>query len=132
MGLLVPKPHTFRDSHVLIYSLNTRPLILHKNDVIWDYNFEMAHMKLLYLLRAEYIAATLNANLRKAIHIIAIYIPSTLSLSMFIIHLQKFLDLMPISCPTIIIDDFNINMYDHNSTQPNELQSFMDQWNFNF
>jgi hypothetical protein len=35
---------------------------------------------------------------------------------------------MLISCPTIIIDDFNINMLDQNSTQPNELQSFMDQY----
>jgi hypothetical protein len=28
----------------------------------------------------------------------------------------------------IIIGDFNINMLDQNSTQPNELQSFMDQY----
>jgi exonuclease III len=181
MGLLVPKPHTFSDSHVLIYSINTRSLILHKNDVFSDYNLKMAHIlcfnethfntltsnntslntdtrthsmisvngqngiMIIYdnsttlsshetftSLGVEYIAATLNANIRKAIDIIAIYIPSTLSLSMFIIHLQKFLDLMPISCRTIIIGDFNINMYDHNSTQPNELQSYMDQWNFNF
>jgi hypothetical protein len=79
-------------------------------------------------LGVEYIAATFNANTRKAIHIIAIYIPSTLSLSMFIIHLQKFLDLMPISCPMIIVGNFNIDMFDQNSTQPNELQSFMDQY----
>jgi hypothetical protein len=78
-------------------------------------------------LGVEYVAITFNANIRKAIHIIAIY-KSTLSLSMFIIHLQKFLDLMPISCPMIIIGDFNIDMFDQNSTQPNELQSFMDQY----
>jgi len=30
--VLVPKPHTFRDSHVLIYSFNTKSLFLHKND----------------------------------------------------------------------------------------------------
>jgi hypothetical protein len=36
------------------------------------------------------------------------------------------LDLMPISCPIIIIGDFNINMFDQNWTQPNELQRFMD------
>jgi hypothetical protein len=72
-------------------------------------------------LGAEYIATTFNANTRKAIHIITIYKPSTLSLSMFIIHLQKFLNLMPISCPMIIISDFNINIFDQNSTQPNEL-----------
>jgi hypothetical protein len=35
---------------------------------------------------------------------------------------------MSISCPMIIIDDFNINMFDQNSTQPNELQNFMDQY----
>jgi hypothetical protein len=35
---------------------------------------------------------------------------------------------MPISCPTLIIDDFNISVFDQNSTQPNELQSFMDQY----
>jgi hypothetical protein len=28
----------------------------------------------------------------------------------------------------IIIGSFNINMLDQNSTQPNELQSFMDQY----
>jgi hypothetical protein len=72
-------------------------------------------------LKAEYIATTFNANTKKAIHIIAIYRPSTLSLSMFIIHLQMFLDLMPISCFTIIIGDFNVDMLDQNSTQPNEL-----------
>jgi len=35
---------------------------------------------------------------------------------------------MPISCPMIIIGCFNINMLDQNSTQLNELQSFMDQY----
>ncbi len=58
---------------------------------------------------------------KKVIHIITIYRPSTLSLSMFIIHLQMFLDLMPISCLTIIIGNFNVDMLDQNSTQPNEL-----------
>jgi hypothetical protein len=28
----------------------------------------------------------------------------------------------------IIIGDFNIDMFDQNLTQPNELQSFMDQY----
>ncbi len=38
-------------------------------------------------LRAKYIVATFNANIRKAIHIITLCKPSTLSLSMFISHL---------------------------------------------
>jgi len=175
--VLVPKPHTFRDSYVLFYFLNTKSLFLHKIDVFLDYNFKIAHIlcfnethfktltfnkrslnidtrthsmisvngwngtMIIYdnfttlsshetftSLRAKYIVATFTTNTRKAIHIIAIYKPSTLSLSMFIIHLQIFLDLMPISHPMIIIGDFNINIFDQNSTQPNELQSFMDQY----
>jgi hypothetical protein len=173
---IVPNPHTFCDSHVLIYSFNTRSLPLHKNDIFSDYNFKTTHISCLNethfntlmsnnpslnidmrthsiinvngwnftmiiydnfttlsshetftSLRTKYIVATFNGNTRKVIHLIATYKPSTLSLSMFIICLQKFLDRMPISCPTIIIDNFNINMIDQSLTQPNELQSFMDQ-----
>ncbi len=171
------KPHTFCDSHVLIYSLNTRSLLLHKNDVFSYYNLITAHIlcfnethfntltsnntslnidtrthsminvngwtgtMIIYdnfttlsshetftYLGAKYIATTFNANTRNVIHIIIIYKPLTLSLLMFIIHLQKFLELMPISCPIIIISDFHINMFDQISTQSNELQSFMDQY----
>jgi hypothetical protein len=32
------------------------------------------------------------------------------------------------SYPIVIIDDFNIDMLDENSIQPNELQNFMDQY----
>jgi hypothetical protein len=95
--------------------------------IIYDNLTTLSSYETFTSLGAEYIAATFHTNTRKVIHIITIYIPSTLSLSM-LIHLQKFLDLMPISCPTIIIDDFNINMFDQNSTQPNELHSFMDQY----
>jgi hypothetical protein len=42
--VLVPKPHTFCYLHVLIYSFNTRSLLLHKNDVFLDYNFKTAHI----------------------------------------------------------------------------------------
>ncbi len=96
--------------------------------IIYDNFTTLSSHKTFTFLGVKYIATTFNANTRKAIHTITIYKPSTLFLSMFIIHLQKFLDLMPISCPTIIIGDFNINMFDQNSTQPNELKSFMDQY----
>ncbi len=96
--------------------------------IIYDNFTTLSSHETFTSLGVEYIGATFNANKRKAIHIITIYKPSTLSLSMFKIHLQKFLDLMTIACPTIIIGDFNINMFDQNSTQANELQRFMDQY----
>jgi hypothetical protein len=75
--------------------------------IIYDNFTTLSSHEAFTCLGIEYITTTFNANTRKAIHI-AIYIPSTLSLSMFTFHLQKFLNLMSISCPTIIIGDFNI------------------------
>ncbi len=40
--VLIPKPHTFCNSHVFIYSLNTRSLPLHINDV--DYNLKTSYI----------------------------------------------------------------------------------------
>jgi len=42
--VLLPKPHTFHDSHVLIYFLNIRSLPLRKNDVFLDYNLKTIHI----------------------------------------------------------------------------------------
>ncbi len=72
--------------------------------------------------------ATFNVNTRKTIHVIAIYKSLTLNLSMFLVHLQQFLDVMPTSCPIVIIGYFNIDMFDQNSTQPNELQTYLDHY----
>jgi hypothetical protein len=44
MGCTCPQTHTFRDSHVIIYSLNTISLLLHKNDVFSYYNLKTTHI----------------------------------------------------------------------------------------
>jgi len=89
--------------------------------IIYDNFITLSSQETFTSLGIEYIAATLNANTRKAIHIVTICKPSILSSSMFIIHLQKFLDLMSISCSMIIIHDFNIDIFDQNSTQSNAI-----------
>jgi len=56
--------------------------------IIYDNFTTLSSHETFTSLGVEYIVATFNANTRKIIHIITIYKPSTLSLSMFIIHLQ--------------------------------------------
>jgi hypothetical protein len=79
--------------------------------IIYDNFTTLSSHETVTSLGVEYIATTFNAYTRKAIHIVAIYRFSTLSLSMFVIHLRRILDLMPISCPMIIIGNFNIDMF---------------------
>jgi hypothetical protein len=47
---------------------------------------------------------------------------------MFLVHLQQFLDVIPTSCPIVIIGHFNIDMFDQNSTEPNEFQTYLDHY----
>jgi len=61
---------------------------------------------------------------KKVIHVIAMHKSSTSLFSTFINQLQKLLDVMPTYCPTIIMGDFNIDMFDQNSTQPNEIKFY--------
>jgi hypothetical protein len=39
---------------------------------------------------------------------------------------------MPTYYPTVIMGDFNIDMFDRNSIQPNELKIFMNQYLMEF
>ncbi len=51
-----------------------------------------------------------------------------MSFSIFINQLQKLLNLMLTYFLVIIMGDFNIDMFDQNSTQPNELKFFMNHY----
>ncbi len=41
---------------------------------------------------------------------------------------SKILGVVPTSCPIVIIGDFNIDTFDQNLTQPNELQTYLDYY----
>jgi hypothetical protein len=94
--------------------------------VIYDKFPTLSSHETFTILGVEFIIATFNVNTRRAIHVIAIYIPSTLLLPTFINRLQKLLDVMPTYYPTLIMGDFNIDMFDQNSIQPNELKFFLN------
>ncbi len=95
------------------------------HDNIWQITTLSSH-ETFTILRIEFITTTFNTTTIKVVHVIAIYKPSTLLFSTFINQLQKRLDVMPTFCPTVIMGDFNIDMFDENSTQPNELKFFYE------
>jgi endonuclease/exonuclease/phosphatase family metal-dependent hydrolase len=90
--------------------------------IIYDKFTTLSSHETFIILRAEIITTTFNTNTKKTIHIIAIHKPSTLLVSTFINQLQKLLNLMSTYCPTVVMDDFNIDMLGQNSTQPHELK----------
>jgi hypothetical protein len=95
------------------------------NDIIWQIH-NIVITQNIYYLGAKFIITTFNINTRKVIHVIAIYKHSILLFSTFINQLEKILDLLLTCCPTVIIDDFSIDMFNQNSTQPNKVKNFMN------
>jgi endonuclease/exonuclease/phosphatase family metal-dependent hydrolase len=63
-------------------------------------------------LKIEFITITFSTNTKKTIHVIIMYKPSTMLVSIFMNQLQKLLNLMLTYYPTIIMGDFNIDMFD--------------------
>jgi len=91
--------------------------------IIYDKFTTLSSHETFINLKIEFIT-----NTKKTIHVIAIYKPSTILFSTFINQLQKLLNLMLTYYPTIIMGDFNTDMFDQNSTQPNELKFFMNHY----
>jgi hypothetical protein len=94
--------------------------------IIYDKFTTLSSHETFTILGVEFFIAIFNTNIRKAIHIITMYKPSTLLLSTFINQLQKLLNLMPTYCVAVIMGDLNIDMFDQNLTQSNELKFFMN------
>jgi endonuclease/exonuclease/phosphatase family metal-dependent hydrolase len=80
--------------------------------IIHDKFTTLSSQETFTILGAGFITTTFNANTRKAIHVTFIYKLSTLLFLTFINQLQKLLDLMPTYCLTIIMGDFNIDMFE--------------------
>jgi hypothetical protein len=69
-------------------------------------------------LKIEFITITFSTNTKKKpIHVKAIYKPSIMLFSIFINQLQKLLNLMLTYFLAIIMGDFNIDMFDLNTTK---------------
>jgi hypothetical protein len=96
--------------------------------IIYDKFTTLSSHETFTILGVEFIIAIFNTNIKKAIHIVTIYKPSILLLSTFINQLQKLLNLMPTYCVAIIMGDLNIDMFDQNLTQPNELKNFINYY----
>jgi endonuclease/exonuclease/phosphatase family metal-dependent hydrolase len=94
--------------------------------ILYDKFTTLSSHETFIILGAEFIITTFNTNTIKAIHVIAIYKLSILLFSTFINQLEKLLDLLLTYCPTVIMDDFNTDMFNQNSTQPNKLKIFMN------
>jgi hypothetical protein len=115
---------------LLIQKKNSSINTYAQNDtmILYDKLTTLSSHETFTILGPKFIITTFNTNTRKVIHVIAIYKHSILLFPTFINKLEKLLDLLLTYCPTIIMDIFNIDMFNQNSIQLNKLIIFMNHY----
>jgi hypothetical protein len=83
---------------------NQGTMILYDRTIIFDSSESITHFG------AKFIVATFNKNTHRAIHIIVVYKPPSLSLTTFCSTFQKLISNSSTICPTIILSDFNVDV----------------------
>jgi len=81
---------------------------------------------------SEFIEATFNASTQSAIHVITVYRSHSTSRSMFLRTIKELISEAPLTCPILILGDFNIDLY-MNKTKDNNSQQLiqiMSEHNF--
>ncbi len=134
MSTICPKAFQFKYHFFYWFKKNSSINTYAQNDtmILYDKFTTLSSHETFTILGPEFIITTFNTNTRKVIHVMAIYKHSILLFSTFINQLEKLLDLLLTYCPTITMDEFNIDMFNQNSTQLNKLIFLWTiiQWNF--
>jgi hypothetical protein len=94
--------------------------------LLYDITIIFHSSKLITNCRAKFIVATFNENTHQAIHIIAIYKPPFLSLTTFLSTIEKLVSNSSTICPTIILDDFNVDILQKQTSKATHLFQFMN------
>jgi len=77
----------------------------------------------------EFLIVFFNENPQQTLYIIAIYKPPQMNVNFFIYILENIVMKILTNCPTIIIEDFNINLFT-NTIESSTLKNYMNTHNF--
>lgn len=101
--------------------------------IVYDHYTILTLHETFTTLGVEYIATIFDGNTSKIIHVIVVYKPPTLLLSAFIIHLQKFKDVMQLLVQQSQLGTSTLTCF--NKTQHNQMNFIVlctiMQWNSN-
>jgi exonuclease III len=78
--------------------------------LLYDRNIVLDSCECVIMSRSKFLATSFNTNTCRAIHIIAIYKPPSLSLTIFLSTLRKLISKSSTICPIVVLGDFNVDV----------------------
>jgi exonuclease III len=79
--------------------------------LLYDKNIVLNSCEFVTMSRSKFIVASFNTNTHQTIHIIVIYKPPSLSLTIFLSTLQELISKSPTNCPIVALGDFNVDVF---------------------
>jgi hypothetical protein len=93
--------------------------------LLYDRNIVLASCEFVTMSKLELIYASFNINTCQAVHIIVVYKPPSLSLTIFLSTLQELISKSPTICPIVVLGDFNVDVFKKQTFEVRHLFKFM-------
>ncbi len=77
---------------------------------MYDRSIVLDSCEFVTMCRSKFIVASFNTNTRRAVHIIVVYKPPSLSLTFFLSTLQELISKSPTICSIVVLGDFNVDV----------------------
>jgi hypothetical protein len=93
--------------------------------LLYDRSIVLDSCEYVKMSRSKFIVASFNINIHRAIHIIVVYKPPSLSLTIFLSTLQELISKSPTICPIVVLRDFNEDVLFKKTSEVRHLLEFM-------
>ncbi len=78
--------------------------------LLYDRNIVLDSCEFVIMSGLEFKVASFNTSIHWTIHIIAVYKPPYLSLTIFLSTFQELISKSPTICPIVVLGDFNVDV----------------------
>jgi len=92
--------------------------------LLYDRNIVFDSCEFVTMFGLEFIVASFNTNTRRIVHIIVVYKPPSLSLTICS-TLQELISKSPTICPIVVLRDFNVDVFKKQTFKVRDLFKFM-------
>jgi exonuclease III len=92
--------------------------------LLYDKNIVLDSCEFVTMSRSKFLATSFNTNTCRAIHIITIYKPPSLSLTNFLFTLQELISKSSTICPIVVLGDFNMDVFKKQTSKVKHLLEF--------
>jgi hypothetical protein len=92
--------------------------------LLYDRSIVLDSCETVIMSGLKFIVASFNTSTRRIVHIIVVYKPPSLSLTIFLSTLQELISKSPTICPIVVLGDFTMDVFKNQTLEVRHLFEF--------